>query len=317
MLQVEELKTSLYLEERLLKAVDGVSITISEGEIVGLVGESGCGKSMTAFSIVRLLPREAEIEGGKVVFKGADLLRVPEGYLDGIRGKEISMVFQDPMTFLNPVMRIKKQIAEPLMLHEGLTKAEAETESVNILKSMGLGDADKVGESYPHELSGGMKQRALMGIALSCRPSLLIADEPFTAVDVSIQNQLIELLKGMQRELHFSCLLITHDLGVTAEICDRVYVMYAGEIVETADIFTMYKNPKHPYTMGLIDSAKVADSINGELPYIPGSVPSMLDVPTGCRFHPRCSRALATCRKKHPVGTNIQNDHWVRCWLYE
>ncbi len=316
-LEIQDLKTHIFLEEGVLKAVDGVNLTVNEGEIVGLVGESGCGKSMTALSIVRLPPREAETIAGKVLFEGEDLLALDEEELDGIRGRKISMVFQDPLTYLNPVMKIKTQVAEPLVLHKGLSKAEAEAQSVDILQAMGLGDAANVGESYPHELSGGMKQRVLMGMALGCDPSVLIADEPFTAVDVSIQDQLIELLQRLQRERQFSCLLITHDLGVAAEICDRVYVMYAGEIVETGDIYTIFDDPKHPYTQGLINSAKVARSDSEALPFIPGEVPSMIEPPRGCRFHPRCERAMDKCREHVPIRTDLGENHSVKCWLYE
>ena len=316
-LEIQDLKTYIYLEEGVLKAVDGVNLVVNEGEIVGLVGESGCGKSMMALSIVRLPPREAETIAGKVLFEGEDLLALNEEELDRIRGRKISMVFQDPLTYLNPVMKIKAQVAEPLTLHKGLSKAEAEAQSIDILRAMGLGDAANVAESYPHELSGGMKQRVLMGMALGCDPSMLIADEPFTAVDVSIQDQLIELLKRLQRERQFSCLLITHDLGVAAEVCDRIYVMYAGEIVETGDIYTIFDDPKHPYTQGLINSAKVARSESDDLPFIPGEVPSMLEPPRGCRFHPRCERAMDRCREQAPPRTDLQDRQYVNCWLYE
>ena len=317
LLHVEDLQTDLFLEDGVLRAVNGVNIDIDQGEIVGLVGESGCGKSMTARSILRLLPEEADVVGGTVMYNGTDLLQASEKQLNRIRGKEISAVFQDPLTFLNPVMKIKSQIAEPLRLHEGLSKSDAGERAVDILKSMGMGDALGVAESFPHQLSGGMRQRVLLGIALSCRPSFLIADEPFTAVDVSIQDQLMMLLQQMQRELGFACLLITHDLSVAAEICDRIYVMYAGEIIESGDTFTMFGDPKHPYTQGLIGSAGLAHSETDELPYIPGSVPSMLDPPAGCRFHPRCPFAFEPCDKESPVRTEIQEEsHWVRCWLH-
>ena len=316
LLETKNLRTYFHVDEGVVKAVDGVSLVINEGEIVGLVGESGCGKSTTAFSIVRLLPDEAEA-GGKVLFKGTDLLKEPEEYLNKLRGKEVSMVFQDPITFLNPVMKIKQQVAEPLILHRGLKKREAEQKSIDILRAMGLGDAPGLAESYPHQLSGGMRQRVLLAIALACGPSLLIADEPFTALDVSIQDQLIQLLKQKQAELKFSCLLITHDLGVTAEMCDTIYVMYAGEVVEAADLSSIYNNPKHPYTKALIDSAKLGSSESDELPHIPGDVPSMLDPPAGCRFHPRCPYAFEPCYTKQPIRTQVNNTHWVRCWLNE
>lgn len=319
LLEVQNLRTIIYSEEGLVRAVDGVNLTVREGEIVGLVGESGCGKSMTARSIVRLLPNAAKIVEGKILFRGIDLLTQPEAHLNKIRGKELSIVFQDPMTFLNPLMKIGQQIAEPLRLHEGLSKADARAESINILSSMDLGDAAEIAENYPHQFSGGMKQRVLLAIALSCKPSLLIADEPFTAVDISVQNQLIFLLQEMHRALNFSLLLITHDLAVTAELCDRTYVMYAGEIAESGDVYTIYKQPKHPYTKALIESSTFDRRPNrgSELPFIPGTVPSMLNPPTGCRFHPRCPYALERCSKDLPVATDIKRDHWVRCWLYE
>lgn len=317
LLELQDLRTHIYLEEGVLKAVDGVDLKIDGGEIVGLVGESGCGKSMTALSVVRLTPREAETVGGRILFEDQDLLTLNEDQLNELRGRKISMVFQDPLTYLNPVMKIKSQVAEPLMLHQGLNKAEAEAQSVHILNAMGLGDAANIAESYPHELSGGMKQRVLMAIALGCDPSVLIADEPFTAVDVSIQDQLMDLLKRLQQERQFSCLLITHDLGVAAEICDRIYVMYAGQIVETGDIHTIFDYPKHPYTKGLIQSAKISRTDSEALPYIPGEVPSMLDPPSGCRFHPRCDQAMERCLTQEPGRTDLDQQQWVKCWLYE
>jgi oligopeptide/dipeptide ABC transporter ATP-binding protein len=284
---------------------------------VGLVGESGCGKSMTARSVVGMLPDVAEVVGGAIRFKGVDLLRRREEELTDLRGREVGMVFQDPMTFLNPVMKVGLQVAEALLIQGELSVPEADERALEILRTVGLGDVRRLAESYPHQLSGGMRQRVLLGIALAQEPALLIADEPFTALDVSIQDQLIQLLKRMQAALGFSCLLITHDLAVSAELCDRMYVMYAGEIVETADVASAYEDPRHPYTRSLLDCARLDASMEGDIPYIPGSVPSLTAPPGGCRFHPRCRHAFEPCSARRPVRSEVGEARWVRCWLEE
>ena len=309
------LRTELTLDEGIAVPVDDVDLRVGAGEVVGLVGESGSGKTMTALSVLRLLPPGARTVAGEVLFDGRDLIQVDEKEMDRTRGSQVSVVFQDPMTFLNPTMRIGTQIAESLMLHRGFDKKDALQEAAELLTSVGIGDAEPITRGYPHQLSGGMRQRVLIAIALACHPKMLIADEPFTAVDVSVQDQLIRLLKRKQEELNFSVLLITHDLSVTAELCDRMYVMYAGRIVETGSVYEIYDDPKHPYTQALIKAARISE--DREIPFIPGAVPSLLNPPTGCRFHPRCPHAFEPCDKHDPTAIAVGDDRWVRCLLYE
>ena len=320
-LSIEDLHTNLRTPDGTIPLLNGVNLSINEGEIVGLVGESGCGKSMTARAIMRLLPASAQITKGTILLNETmDLTAATPESLLNIRGSSIAMVFQDPMTYLNPLLKNADQIAEPIMIHLGYRRIKAHERAIDLLSSVGIADAERIGNEYPHQLSGGMRQRVMIAIALACNPRLLIADEPFTALDLSVQAQLINLLKTKQQELKFATLLITHDLALTAEICDRLYIMYAGEIVEAGDIFELYDAPKHPYTKALLDCARLHESADRQaVPFIAGTVPSFLHPPQGCRFHPRCPMRFAPCNKDEPElsFSSTTTDSWVRCWLYE
>ncbi len=296
------------------KVLNGVSFDIREGEIFGLVGETGCGKSVTALSILRLLPPNAEISG-RILFKGENLLEKPEDEMRRIRGKEISIIFQDPMTSLNPLFKVRDQMLDIIELHEGLSREEAEKHAEKLLKAVGLSDPERILNSYPHELSGGMRQRIMIAMALSSNPSLLIADEPTTALDVTIQKQILELILDLRSRYNFSVLLITHDLGVVAEVCDRVGVMYAGNIVEVAPTEELFENPLHPYTQGLL-SVVPDPRIKKPLKPLKGSVPSLLNPPGGCRFHPRCIYAKDICEEIKPELHEYSPGHFVACHLY-
>jgi oligopeptide/dipeptide ABC transporter ATP-binding protein len=309
---------NLYVNFRTLwgvaKVLDNVNLKIYEGEIFGLVGETGCGKSVTAMSILRLLPSTAEISG-RIIFKGEDLLKKSEEEMRKIRGKEITMVFQDPMTSLNPLFKIKDQMVDIITAHEKQSKDEALSLAKRLLTLVGLPDPERVLNSYPHELSGGMRQRVMIAMALSLNPSLLIADEPTTALDVTIQKQILDLILDLKEKYKFSVLLITHDLGIVAEICDRVGVMYAGNIVEVADTKDLFENPLHPYTQGLLST--VPDPRRKKtLRPLRGSVPSLLNPPSGCRFHPRCDRMCDICTKQKPELIEHSKGHFVACHLY-
>ncbi|HXG52546.1 MAG TPA: ABC transporter ATP-binding protein [candidate division Zixibacteria bacterium] len=312
LLEVKGLKTYLRTSLGLVRAVDGVDLCISKGEAVGLVGESGCGKTMTAHSLLKLVPSPPGfIEEGEIRFRGRDLLRLDEREMREVRGREISMVFQDPMTYLNPVMKVGRQIAEAIA-------APAPEQSVlKLLESVGIADPPKVAQQYPHELSGGMRQRVLIAIAVANAPSLLIADEPTTALDVTVQAQILDLVKTIKAEKGTSLLLITHDLGIVAEICDRIYVMYAGKIVESGDVFSIFEEPLHPYTQGLLRSSLSIAEFREKLETIEGAVPNLLDPPAGCRFHPRCPAAMSVCREKEPSPVQEKPGRQVSCWLYE
>ncbi len=322
LLEVKGLKTYFFMEEGVVKAVDGVSFDVQKGEILGLVGESGCGKSVTALSILRLIPSPpGKIVAGKVIFKGRDLLKISDEEMRRLRGKEISMIFQDPHTALNPVFTIGDQIAEPIELHQVIEERlispeEVPKKVVEMLKLVGMPDPEVRVVEYPHQFSGGMKQRAMIAMMLSCNPSLLIADEPTTALDVTIQAQILELMKELRRKLNTSILIITHNLGVIAQMCDRVAVMYAGNIVEEADLITLFEEPKHPYTQALLKAIPKADVSRGKLVTIPGMVPSLVNPPPGCRFHPRCPFAMEVCTKEDPVTIEVEKGHSVRCHLF-
>jgi len=296
------------------KVLNGVSFEVNDGEIFGLVGETGCGKSVTALSVLRLLPSNAQISG-QIIFKGENLLEKSEEEMRKLRGKEISIIFQDPMTSLNPLFKIGDQMVDIITLHEGLSKEEALEHARNIIKSVGLSDPERILNSYPHELSGGMRQRIMIAMALSSNPSLLIADEPTTALDVTIQKQILKLILDLRDEYSFSVLLITHDLGVVAEVCDRVGVMYAGNIVEIAPTEELFENPLHPYTQGLLS---VVPDPRTKKPLKPlrGSVPSLLNPPSGCRFHPRCDYAKDVCSRVKPELIERSPGHFVACHLY-
>lgn len=311
-LEVRDLRTYFPTTRGTVRAVDGISFTVLEGETVGLVGESGCGKSTAALSIMRLVPAPGRIVGGEILLRGRDLLKLSEAEMREIRGAKIAMSFQDPMTFFNPVMRIGDQIAEGIIRHRKLSKKDAWEKVISTLEVVGIPAPREVAMSYPHQLSGGMRQRAMMAMALSCHPELMIADEPTTALDVIIQAQLLELMKDLKKELSMSFLIISHDLGVIAELCERVAVMYAGKIVEYSDIRTILRNPAHPYTIGLLESIPRVGYKKERLMGIEGSVPDLVDPPPGCRFSPRCRYADEVCRRD-PQLTELREGHYVLC----
>lgn len=318
LLEISELKTHFHTENGRVTAVDGISMNISKGEIVGIVGESGCGKSATAQSILKLHDELTVEYEGEVNFKGSNLLSLSKSKMQKIRGDDISMIFQDPMSSLNPVFTIGYQIIETILLHQNVSKIEAYEKAVEILKITGIPEPNKRLEEYPHQLSGGMKQRVLIAIALVCQPDLLIADEPTTALDVTIQAQILDLIVETNKEFEMGIVFITHDLGVVSEICDRVMVMYLGQVVEEADVRSLFSNPLHPYTKGLMKSIpQLEDDRSKELYTIKGRVPSLNNVPKGCRFSARCPYADELCREQMPELRQHQNQHKVRCWHYE
>jgi peptide/nickel transport system ATP-binding protein len=300
--------------------VDGIDFHVDRGEILGLVGESGCGKSVTSLSIMRLVGPPGRTEAGEVVFDGQDLLRLPLSEMRRIRGNRISMIFQQPQSSLNPVWDVGTQISEVLRLHRGMGNKAARTRTVELLRMVGIPDPGRRAKAYPHELSGGMAQRVMIAMALACEPELLIADEPTTALDVTIQAQILDLMRTLRDETGTAIILITHDLGVVAEMCDRVAVMYAGEIVEQTDTVSLFRDPLHPYTRGLIASIPVVGDLRQELSVIPGNVPNLIDLPAGCRFAPRCltrvEHDVTLATEAHPVLLAMSPGHDVRCWLY-
>jgi oligopeptide/dipeptide ABC transporter ATP-binding protein len=300
LLRVENLKTYFHTPNGIVKAVDGVSFSVAEGEVLGLVGESGSGKSMTCRSIMRLLPSSARIEDGRVCFRDQDVLRLSEQQLTSWRGTEVGMILQEPMTALNPVLTIGEQISETIVQHEGVPRTQARKRAVDALRRVGIPAAERRIDEYPHQFSGGMRQRAMIAIALACRPKLLLADEPTTALDVTVQDQIIRLVQDLQRELGMSVIWVTHDLGVVAQLCDRVAVMYAGRIVDVADVIDLYEESRHPYTRGLMESVP-SDTPRGRgLVPIPGQPPDLLNLPPGCAFTPRCRFASEQCGSTDP-----------------
>ncbi len=315
LLQVEGLTTHLFTDAGTVRAVEGVSLAIGRGEAVALVGESGCGKSMTALSLMRLVRPPGRILGGRVEFEGRNLLELREEEMRRLRGGDIAMIFQDPMTFLNPLMRVGDQIAEAVRLHQGLDSRAAWRAALAALELVRIPAPDSVIEYYPHQLSGGMRQRVLIAMAISSRPSLLIADEPTTALDVTVQAQIMELLGDIRRELGSALLLITHDLGLVAEYCDRIYVMYAGQIVEEADVGPLFASPQHPYTRALLKSTLGPDARVDAFESISGQPPDLARPPAGCRFHPRCPEALARCAHDAPPVIRPAAGRQARCWL--
>lgn len=318
LLCVRGLSTHFYSRGHTIYALDGVSFEIKKGMTFGLVGETGCGKSVTALSILRLIPSPpGKIVQGEIHFRGRDLLRLTEEEIRSIRGKEISMIFQEPMTSLNPVFRIGEQMMEVIMLHQKVGKRQAYERAVEMLERVHMPEAEKVTRQFPHQLSGGMRQRVMIAMELSCRPYLLIADEPTTALDVTIQAQILRLLKEMKRELDTSILLITHDLGVIAEMCDRVGVMYAGSIVEEASVEEIFEDPKHPYTKGLWGAIPRMEEEKESLSVIPGMVPDLSQPPKGCKFHPRCSFRFDPCDRLVPPLIETSSAHFVACFLYQ
>ena len=317
-LQVNHLLTQFHSENGVVNAVNDVNFEIKEGQTVCLVGESGCGKSATAMSIMGLIdPASGQVSNGEVIFKGQDLLKMKKADLRRARGNDFAMIFQEPMSSLNPVLTIGEQITEPLMEHEVITKKEAKKKALELIELVGIGGGTEIFSSYPHQLSGGMLQRIMIAIALSCNPKLLIADEPTTALDVTIQAQILDLLRTLKEERNMSMLLITHDLGVVAEVADYVVVMYAGKIIEHASVVELFKNPKHPYTKGLLEAKPVINQRKERLYTIPGQVPDLASLKPSCYFSDRCEHAMSICKEKVPSMTQINDGHKVACWLYE
>ncbi len=319
-LEVRGLQTSFYTRAGVIRAVTGVDFSVARNEVVGLVGESGCGKSVTSLSILGLVSEPGKVEAGEVMFDGQDLLKLPDSQMRKIRGDRIAMIFQQPQSSLNPVMKVGDQISEALLIHRGLAAKAARERSLELMDMVGISDAKRRYDAYPHEMSGGMAQRVMIAIALSCEPELLIADEPTTALDVTIQAQILDLMRTLQEETGTAIILITHDLGVVAEMCDRAAVMYAGEIVEQTDVKTLFSDPKHPYTRGLIGAVPVPGEIRDSLATIPGNVPNLIELPDGCRFAPRCvargEHGNVLAERLHPTLRASGDGHLVRCWLY-
>jgi len=314
LLEIRSLSTYFYTDEGVVKAVENVSFDIYPGEVLGIVGESGCGKSVTSLSILKLIPDPpGKIVHGEILFEGKDLVRLEEKEMEKVRGNEISMIFQEPMTSLNPVFTIGDQIMEAILFHQGLDKSEARRKAIEMLHRVKIPSPETRIDSYPHQLSGGMRQRAMIAMALSCEPKLLMADEPTTALDVTIQEEILHLLKEIQRETKMSVMLITHDLGVVSEMADKVVVMYAGRVVEQGPIRSMLGQMRHPYTRGLVNSIPSIEERKERLPAIPGQVPDATALPTGCKFHPRCYLMIEDCKKKEPPLFQTNGDHYSRC----
>ncbi|MEL1135876.1 ABC transporter ATP-binding protein [Desulfitobacterium sp. THU1] len=317
LLEVKNLKTEFKLKRGTVRAVDDISFSVDKGEILAIVGESGSGKSVTSLSVMGLLQKPGRIADGEIVFEGQNLAQMSQKELRDIRGNKISMIFQEPMTSLNPVWRIKDQIMESLMIHKNMDKKQALTRAIELLDMVGIPSAAERANDYPHQMSGGMRQRVMIAMALSCEPQLLIADEPTTALDVTIQAQILDLLYHMREKFNMAVLLITHDLGVVSEAADRVIVMYCGKIVEEAEVKSLFKNPLHPYTVGLLNSIPQIDDDSDERLYmIKGMVPNPLNMPSGCSFSDRCDRSMERCTKEMPELREVDG-HKVRCFLYE
>ena len=316
LIEIKDLKTSFFTSDGELRAVDGVSFEIEEGKTMGLVGESGCGKSVTALSTMQLIPKTAgRVVGGEIRFRGKNLLGFDETQMREIRGNQISMIFQEPMTSLNPVFSVGAQIEEVIVLHQRMGKKDARDKAIEMLQLVKIPEPEIRIDDYPHQLSGGMRQRVMIAMALSCNPSLLIADEPTTALDVTIQAQILVLIEELQDELGMALLLITHDLGVVAEQADEVAIMYAGKIVERAVPEVIFSRPLHPYTLGLLKSIPGYNGIKSKLEAIPGIVPSPLNLPAGCRFSDRCAKAEDGCKEAEPELRKVEERHWVSCFL--
>lgn len=321
LLEVKNLKTYFFCEDGVVKAVDGVDFKVFPGEVLGLVGESGCGKSVSLLSVMRLIDKPGKIIQGEIFFDGRDLLKLTESEMNHVRGNRMSMIFQQPQTALNPVFNVGDQIAEVLNTHQGMGKEPARKRVVELLKKVGISEPERRALAFPHELSGGMAQRMMIAMALACEPELLIADEPTTALDVTIQAQILDLVRDLRNEFNAAVVLITHDLGVIAEMAENVAVMYAGRIVEQADVKTLFARPLHPYTIGLMGSIPVLGKIKEHLDVIPGNVPNLIDLPPGCRFASRChvrlENQLQACTEIEPDLVEMAAGHSVRCWLYQ
>ena len=320
-LKIKGLKTYFYTDDGVVKAVDGVDLQLTAGEVLGLVGKSGCGKSVTSFSIMRLVDAPGKIVEGEIFFENNDLLKLDDTAMQEVRGNHISMIFQQPQTSLNPVFNIGDQIVEVIRIHSNMDKKAAWDRAVELLTLVGIPDAKRKAKSYPHEMSGGQAQRVMIAMALALNPQILIADEPTTALDVTIQAQILDLMRGLRTKINTAVILITHDLGVIAEMADRVAVMYAGQIVEETDVNTIFENPLHPYTVGLIASVPVLGDVKATLATIPGNVPNLVNLPSGCRFVSRCTARekydLTICNEKNPDLIKVEKTHTVRCWLYQ
>ena len=321
LLEVRNLKTYFYTEDGVVKAVDGVDFSVGRGEVLGLVGESGCGKSVTSLSIMRLIGVPGKVIEGTIMFEGRNLLELSEAEMVHMRGNRMSMIFQQPQSSLNPVFKIGDQVGEVLQIHQNMGKEESWNKAVELLRLVGIPDPESKAHSFPHEVSGGQAQRVMIAMALALNPQLLIADEPTTALDVTIQAQILDLMRDLRTRMDTAVILITHDLGVISEMADRVAVMYAGRIVEQADIRTLFSHPVHPYTQGLMASIPILGTVKETLDVIPGSVPNLVNLPPGCQFAPRCrSRIeyqLAICTQVEPQLLPVEPDHLCRCWLYQ
>jgi len=317
LLEVKGLRTQFFTQDGVVNAVNGISYTLDEGETLGIVGESGCGKSVGVMSLIRLIPSPpGKIVGGEVLFDGKDLLKISDNEIRSIRGHKIGMIFQDPMTSLNPVLTIGRQITEALQLHMGMNNAQARARAVELLELVGIPSAADRLDDYPHQFSGGMRQRVMIAIGLSCNPQLLIADEPTTALDVTIQAQIVDLVKKLRDELGMAVIWITHDLGVVAGLADRMVVMYAGMIVEEADVKELYANPRHPYTLGLLGSLPRLDKITGQkLESIEGLPPDLIALPKGCPFYARCKYRIDKCKTENPELQSVGVGHRIACWI--
>ncbi|KAF0111078.1 MAG: peptide/nickel transport system ATP-binding protein [Chloroflexi bacterium] len=321
LLEVKGLKTYFYTEDGIVKAVDGVDFSVKAGEVLGIVGESGCGKSVTSLSVMRLVGIPGKITGGEILFEGKDLLKLSEEEMTKMRGDRVSMIFQQPQSSLNPVFRVGDQVAEVLQIHKKMNKKESFQKAIELLTLVGIPDPTRKAYAYPHEMSGGQAQRVMIAMALALSPKLLIADEPTTALDVTIQAQILDLIRGLREKINTAVILITHDLGVIADIAEQVAVMYAGEIVEYSGVKPLFGTPLHPYTQGLIGSIPVLGKVVERLDVIPGIVPNLIDLPNGCRFSPRCrariENHLDICGQVKPDLTEALPGHKVSCWLYQ